>query len=329
MDDKNTLATRYLLIGDEPLMLHETIQDIRQKARAQGMDTSLRFHVVAGFNWQSVADSAQTGDLFSAHRLIEIHLYASKLSAEAEKILLHLLHQMTEDVLVISIPKRDNTLSKSNWFSELQQMPVTTISLSPLMLTQIPAWIAKRLEKQGQFVSDAMLTFLAHQTEGNLFATHQEIQKLALLYPARQLTDEEVQSAVLNMAKWDAFQLGSAVLNGDVVRTTHILSFLQAEGEAVASVLPPVLWLFRPLIRLKQAIERGQNLQQAMIALRIFGKQQSEISRAVQKLSMRQLELMLHQLAELDRVAKGIDNQDAWLLLSRLCIGFSKLSKRH
>jgi len=55
---------------------------------------------------------------------------------------------------------------------------------------------------------------LAHQVEGNLLAANQEVQKLGLLYPQGELSDATVREAVLNVSRYDAFQLGEAVLAG-------------------------------------------------------------------------------------------------------------------
>jgi hypothetical protein len=49
--------------------------------------------------------------------------------------------------------------------------------------------------------------------EGNLLAAHQELQKLALLYPAGELSFEQVEAAVLNVARYDVFKLGEAILD--------------------------------------------------------------------------------------------------------------------
>jgi DNA polymerase-3 subunit delta len=60
------------------------------------------------------------------------------------------------------------------------------------------------------------LQFFADRVEGNLLAAHQEIQKLGLLHPAGELTQEQVEAAVLNVARYDVFKLSEAVLAGQM-----------------------------------------------------------------------------------------------------------------
>lgn len=68
--------------------------------------------------------------------------------------------------------------------------------MTPPNLAQLPAWIAGRLRRQEQSAGDDGLRFIAERVEGSLLAAHQEIQKLALLYPASRLSLEQVRDAV-------------------------------------------------------------------------------------------------------------------------------------
>jgi DNA polymerase-3 subunit delta len=172
------------------------------------------------------------------------------------------------------------------------------------------------------------LEFLAHQVEGNLLAANQEIQKLGLLYPQGELADETVREAVLNVSRYDAFQLGEAVLQGDAERTVRILQGLQDEGENAVAVMNPLMWVLRPLVRIKQAEMRGENINNAMTSARIYGDRQALVKRALSRLSLRQLEAALQKLADIDKTAKGVMLGDAWLEISRLCFGLAKVRGR-
>jgi DNA polymerase-3 subunit delta len=164
--------------------------------------------------------------------------------------------------------------------------------------------------------------------EGNLLAANQEVQKLGLLYPQGELSDASVRDAVLNVSRYDAFQLGEAVLVGDAARTARILQGLQDEGENAVAVMSPLLWVLRPLVRIKQAEMRGENIMNAMTNARIYGDRQSLVKRALARLSLRQLEAALQKLADIDKTAKGVMLGDAWLEISRLCFGLARVRER-
>ena len=88
--------------------------------------------------------------------------------------------------------------------------------VEPVERKALPAWLAQRLARQGQRVQageagQRTLAFFADRVEGNLLAAHQEMQKLALLHPAGELGFEQVEAAVLNVARYDVGKLGEAV----------------------------------------------------------------------------------------------------------------------
>jgi DNA polymerase-3 subunit delta len=90
----------------------------------------------------------------------------------------------------------------------------------------------------------------------------------------------------------------------------------------------PLLWVLRPLVRIKQAEMRGENVNSAMTNARIYGDRQSLVKRALARLSLRQLEAALQKLADIDRTAKGVMQGDAWLEISRLCFGLARVRGR-
>jgi len=106
------------------------------------------------------------------------------------------------------------------------------------------------------------------------------------------------------------------------------LQGLQDEGEAALAVMNPLMWVLRPLVRIKQAEMRGDNIVNAMTNARIYGDKQSQVKRAIARLSLRQLEAALQKLADIDKIAKGVLTGDAWLEISRLCFGLAKVRTR-
>ncbi len=325
---RKSLASLYLLIGDEPLAQTESLDLIRQTARQSGADERSSFIVERSFNWQSVQKFGQALSLFSSQRLLEIHIPTGKPGTEGGKILKELAkNHIPDTTMIIILPALSYEAKKSVWFNALQNTAVT-IELNEVAASQLPQWIASRLALQNQKTDQASLNFMSHQVEGNLLAAHQEIQKLGLLLPEGELSAEDISNAVLNVSRYDAFQLGEAVLAGDAERTSRILQGLKDEGEQAVAVINPLIWILRPLVRIKHAQKRGQNINQAMTAARIFGDRQNLARKAVSRLSLRQVEAALQKLCDIDRIGKGVMLGDAWLELSRLCFGLAKIRTR-
>jgi DNA polymerase-3 subunit delta len=315
-------------VGDEPLAQQESIDAIRLAARAQGFDERNSLTVDRTFNWQQIQSYSQSISLFSSQRLLEINIPSGKPGVDGGKALQALASRAIPDTsVVIILPKLEREAKNSAWFTALEKQAVT-IPIDEVNVAHLPKWIANRLALQAQHTSQHTLEFLAHQVEGNLLAANQEVQKLGLLYPQGELSDATVRDAVLNVSRYDAFQLGEAVLAGDAARTTRILQGLQDEGENAVAVMSPLLWVLRPLVRIKQAELRGDNVMNAMTNARIYGDRQSLVKRALARLSLRQLEAALQKLADIDKTAKGVMLGDAWLEISRLCFGLARVRGR-
>ena len=107
--------------------------------------------------------------------------------------------------------------------------------------------------------SQRTLQFFADRVEGNLLAAHQEIQKLGLLYPAGAgeapavLSFDQVENAVLNVARYDVFKLSEAVLGGQALRVQRMLDGLQSEGESEVLVHWALAEDIRSMKRVKDA----------------------------------------------------------------------------
>jgi DNA polymerase-3 subunit delta len=325
---KNGLQALYVLAGDEPLAQRECLDAIRTAARAQGFEERTSLTVERNFNWQQLQNYGQSISLFASRRLLELSIPSGKPGVDGGKALVALAAKTIPDTtVVIILPTLERDAKNSTWFNALETQ-AQTITLNEVDAANLPKWIAHRLAQQGQHTGTQTLEFLAHQVEGNLLAANQEVQKLGLLYPQGELSDETVREAVLNVSRYDAFQLGEAVLQGDAERTVRILQGLQDEGENAVAVMNPLMWVLRPLVRIKQAEMRGENINNAMTSARIYGDRQALMKRALSRLSIRQLEAALQKLADIDRTAKGVMLGDAWLEISRLCFGLARVRSR-
>lgn len=323
-----TLSPIYVLVGDEPLGQSECLDAIRQAARKDGAEERTNFIIERNFNWQSIQQFGQALSLFASKRMLEISIPNGKPGVEGGKALAVLAENIISDTTtIIILPTLAREVKKSIWFSKLQSA-ATVIELNDIAPTQLPQWIAKRLAQQSQSADNASLEFMAHQVEGNLLAAHQEIQKLGLLYPEGEISAEDIQAGVLNVSRYDAFKLGEAVLAGNPERTSRILQGLQDEGEQPVAVMNPLIWVLRPLVRVKRAQANGESINSAMTSARIYGNRQQQTKDALSRLSLPQLEAALQKLCDIDRIAKGIMIGDAWLELSRLCFGLARIRSR-
>ncbi|CBW73918.1 DNA polymerase III, delta subunit (EC 2.7.7.7) [Mycetohabitans rhizoxinica HKI 454] len=306
-----TLGRLYVVYGDEPLLAQEALARIRAAARAAGFTERNVFSVERGFDWSLLLGATQSMSLFGERQLIELRIPTGKPGKDGGDALKALAASDNPDLLtLIALPRLDAATQKTAWFTALVQAGVA-IRIDTIERAQLPNWIAQRLAAQQQrlVAGDAgrrALQFIAERVEGNLLAAHQEIQKLGLLYPAGELTLEQVQDAVLNVARYDVFKLNEAMLAGDVARLARMLDGLRGEGEATVLVLWAVVEEIRALARIKRGLTAGKPLASLMRENRVWGPRERLMGPALQRVDERSLERALALAARLDRQVKGL-----------------------
>jgi DNA polymerase-3 subunit delta len=228
----------------------------------------------------------------------------------------------------VQLPRLDGQQAKSAWFGALDAAGVT-LRVDPVERRALPLWIAQRLAAQGQRVAagedgQRTLAFFADRVEGNLLAAHQELQKLALLHPPGELSFEQIEGAVLNVARYDVFKLGEALLAGQVARALRMLDGLRAEGEAAVLVHWTLAEDIRGLKRVKQALAEGRPMPLALREARVWGLKERLYERALPLLALPALEALLEAAQVCDGLVKGLQHPgwpgDPWQALKRLAL---------
>jgi DNA polymerase-3 subunit delta len=329
------LRSLYTLHGDEALLVQEAADAIRAAARQQGY-TERSVHVVTGahFDWSEVLAAGGSMSLFADRQILEIRVPTGKPGKDGS-LMIQQLAQSAEGndstLTLFVLPRLDSATKKGAWFGALEQFGVS-LQIDSLDRTQLPQWIAQRLKLQNQSVASGQdgqncLQFFADRVEGNLLAAHQEIQKLALLYPAGELTQTQVESAVSNVARYDVFKLSEAVLAGQVARVQRMLDGLQAEGEAAVLVHYTLAEDIRALKRVKDAMSEGRPLPMALREQRIWGAREKLFERVLPKLSTARLAQLLKNAHQVDGIVKGLKvadwPADPWQALQRLALRVS------
>jgi DNA polymerase-3 subunit delta len=324
------LKAIYTIHGDEPLLAQEAGDAIRAAARAAGY-TERQVFTVSGahFDWSGVLGAAQAMSLFAEKQLIEIRIPSGKPGKEGSEMLQRYCEQLNDDVLtLVTLPRLDFQQTKAAWFAALDQHGAL-VRVETLDRKALPAWLAQRLQRQGQRVRDGeegqrTLAFFADRVEGNLLAAHQELQKLALLHPSGELSFEQVEAAVLNVARFDITKLSEALWTGNVPRALRVLDGLRHEGEAAVLVHWTLADDLRGLARARAALDDGKPLPLALREARAWGLKEKLFERALPLLAGHTLAHLLEAASICDGIVKGLKHPEwphqPWDALRRLVL---------
>ena len=326
------LRPLYTLHGDEPLLVQEAGDAIRAAARAQGHTERSAFSVSgAHFDWSAVLAAGSARSLFAERQLIELRLPSGKPGKDGSLALQRIAEAAAEDpgtLWLVQLPRPDKSTRASAWFGALERHGVV-LAVEPVDRAALPAWLAKRLAAQDQRVEPGeagqrALAVFADRVEGNLLAAQQEIAKLGLLHPPGELTQAQIEAAVLNVARYDVFKLSEAVLAGRYARVQRMLDGLRAEGTAEVLVHYALAEDIRALKRGRDALDAGQPLPMAMRALRVWGPRERLIERVLPRIGSARLAHLLRAAHLTDGIVKGLPQPDwpaePWQALLRLAL---------
>lgn len=312
------LDTLYVVTGNAPLLVIEAADAIRATARQQGYSERNVLTVQQGFDWGSLRLAAGNGSLFGDRTLIDLRIHTGKPGREGGAALSAYAADLPPDSLtLITLPALGWKDEKASWFQALTSTGTLVRGDAP-NLDALPNWLGQRLARHRLKASPDALRFLAERVEGNLLAAHQEIEKLALLLPPGPVSLDNLREAVLDVARYDVFDLAEPLLAGDLARYCRMVDGLRGEGAA----LPLISWTLADALRtlgaVLQALATGQRFDAASRGLRLFGPRQALMQKASRRLGVAACRDGLDRVARIDAIGKGQLGGDAWTELHRL-----------
>ena len=311
----------YLVSGDEPLLLQECCDQIRQKARAENCnEREIIEGGVSNFNWQDILHSASNMSLFADRKLIELRLPSGKPGAEGSKALCEYLDIASgDDVLLIVSGKIDKQSTNSKWYKALDKAGVT-VQVWPVDAKNLPRWLQQRVRNAGMSIDDDALRLLCERLEGNLLAAVQEVEKLKLLAADSKITMQTVTEAVSDNARYNLFDMADNALKGNASVSLRMLYGLRAEGTEPPVVLWALVREIRTLYEAQLDCDSGQSTQQALSSRRVWQNRMPLMQAALTRHNTHSLSLLLEQAARADGSIKGFADGKPWDNLSRLVI---------
>lgn len=297
------LAPVYMLSGEEPLQIQQSLNLIYKSALEGGYTERQVLHVERCFDWSQVSQQSNNMSLFGDKKVLELRLPTGKPGTAGAKALLDYCQQPPEDVLlIINSGKLDKAALNAKWVQAINEIG-THVRIWPLSGADLITWIQHRLEKEKLNHDRANAEYIASRVEGNMLAAAQEIEKMALLsIDSKQPTE----AWLADQSKFSVFDLVDNILSGQRPQVIKILAHLQRESFApnlilwgLAELLRAVLYAGRPT--------GSKGVQNAFI----YNKRH-QLNQHVRKFTPQQLHALLAKCGQIDRMIKGRASGDVW-----------------
>jgi DNA polymerase-3 subunit delta len=316
------LAPIYLVGGEEPLLLQECCDQIREAARAQGFIERELLQVESGFDWSELQQVAAPS-LFASQKIIDLRLRTGKPGREGAKVLGEWADEPDPIIiLLLSCEKWDAGSRKSKWASKLEKAG-QRLDIWPIKAQELPGWLEQRMRQHGMQPEPDVLRILADRLEGNLLAARQEIDRLALIKGAGVVTVDDVMKVVADSSRFDAFTLAEHMLSGNLRDGLRVAAGLKRMDTPIPLLLGALLKELKTTEAFRLAMRAGEQETLVFRRLNIWYNRQSIVRAAARRLHTRKLYEAFKLLALMDRQSKGRAAGDAWQSLDSLLVQLS------
>ncbi len=319
---RKRLAPVYLISGDEPLVIQECCDAIRQRASEAGYVERHVLNVDGAFDWESLRSSSQSLSLFAERRLLEVNMPNGKPGADGGRILAELAANPAADTLLMVITgKLDKQTRESGWAKSLDDAGVA-VMIWPISVERLPEWIERRIRSKGLRVETGVTNLLAYHMEGNLLAAAQEVDKLALLYGDAEVRLADVEAMLADNTRFTVFGLADSCLAGDARSAVRVLESLRAEGVEPILVLWALVREARSMAQIAAQIADGRPEAGVLQAHRVWASRRPLVVKALRRLKARRWPAILVRAARIDRLVKGRAKGNAWQEIESLVLAF-------
>lgn len=309
--------------GDDPLLVQEACDTVREFARAQGFGERQVLEAGNGFDWTQLLASGNDLSLFAERKLIDLRLHTAKVEEDARSTVLEYLKNPNPDnLLLLTTGKIDKAAQSTKWFKQLEEQALFC-AIWPPNEQQLPQWIRQRLQKLGMDADTEALQLLAEKVEGNLLAAAQEVEKLRILSNKDHLDAETVLQVVADSSRFNVFALTDACLSGNSERALKILAHLEAEGEECLGLTFMVCREIRALSAMLTDLEQGHNLNGVLQNHRVWSNRTQMVTGALERHNQRSLLALLDRARRVDQSVKGLLDLRPWDELANLVLGLS------
>lgn len=308
---KKNLASIYWVMGDEPWLVMQAVQHIREATKAQEFAREVLYED-KDFEWELLTHKMKSLGLFSTKILVELKLTSAKLNEAGWMALSeHAEHPSPDKILLIISPKLESSQQRSKGYKKVEAAGVC-VPIWPLTPLQLPQWVNQQLLATKLKTSAEGIALLAKSGENNLLSIAQSIEKLSLIYGEATLNVDQIREVVSDQARFDVYDWSAQFLMDAPHKAMRILSHLENQGVEPAILLWAMMRELRQWVGFAFRLKKGESLEAVLSELKMWETQKQRLRKILTRYSYQDLLALIPKAAELDRRIKGIEPGNVW-----------------
>ncbi len=314
------LSSFYWLSSDDSVLQEEALSLILDKAHKNGFSEKQHFVLSNQFDDDALWQSLHNRSLWQQKKIILIHLNAGKLTQKGAGNFLDCLRLLNSDtLLIIQSLKLETNQYQSNWYKNACAQGVF-LPLWPLTEKELQKWLQDKINFFQLTIDITGVNALLTNFDGNLLAAKNALHTLKLAYKETPIGEKEVLSLITPQGDYTVNQLTDAILHAQGTKAERILQHLRLQGLEIVLILWAIL---RELRLLTLFSSNPIPSDQDLISYRLWPQRKAMLRQAAQRLPNSQWKRLFNTAAACDKIIKGVEPGNPWLLLSQLICNMS------
>ncbi|WP_225639622.1 DNA polymerase III subunit delta [Candidatus Profftia sp. (ex Adelges kitamiensis)] len=314
---RKKLHNCYFIIGNEPLLLKESFDLIRQEAYRYNFTEYFHFTLNANTDWENIFILSKSISLFANRKIISLTMPENEINTTLNIQLNKFITFLHSGILLIISSNKITKIQKNNlWYKIITKKSLMIICNTPDQY-KLPIWVTYRAIHMNLQLDNAANKIICSYYEGNLIALSQILELLLLLYPDSNVTVSRVKEVVNNVTHFYPYHWIEAILSANIKRAWRILQQLSQEGVEPLILLRIMQREVLLLIKLKVKMT-NTSLLQLCDTYKVWQSRRTLIIQALQRLDLQHLYQAIYLLSQIEIIIKQEYNWSIWRKLESL-----------
>ena len=310
--DKNLsqgLKHIYLITGDEPVIIMDLRNKLRQHAGEKGFNESNTIYIAKDEPLTDASFNEVSGlSLFSDKKLVElIYLPNTTPKANAEVLKQYAETPQNDVICVIVCSKLKGHEANTTWYKAINKAG-SIVQVHTVKAQGQSIWIKNYAKRKELAIDSDAMQLLLTLTSGNLSAAANDINILAQITSKGEVVDvESIRHHCSHQDQFALFSLCDALMAGQLSQGLYIFERIRSEGVPIQQLLWQLHKTLNEILYFDEKKARKYDADKFITAKKRFSK--------------KNLLQLLDIAGNIDAQIKGAKHGgDAWQALRTLCV---------
>lgn len=308
----------YLVVGDSAYLVNGKIKYYQNESHIDPF--SVITYDGEELELNELVQELYTISFFSHSKMIIVnHLESfTRYSIDELKELIKYIQNPSEDTILVFSASEFN---ETNPLYDVIEKHAYIDQIKSVDAQQLPKYIEEQFKMDGYHVDSDAILELTLRTQNELYALHQEIEKLKLYtIDEKRISKLEVQLLVPRTLEDNIFNFSTAYLKGDTRQYVAIYDDLMQSKMTTNTIFNHLFQTVSLIYQANMMMKQGKNQEQIAYALGISTGRAYYVIKEAKEQNIKRIEKTIKDLAKLDVLIKS-GRQDDKLGFELLLLG--------